>query len=135
MTPELINAKIKQLGIHDIELAYDNQLKMWAVVQVFKPSGKILLMNNPKYYETVPQLMWWCKKENGTARPPSEQDLHDIVVIVKRAQVWFDKGSDYMLDKIEAEEKATYDKNRQAQSERIRSYAPALKKHIRKELA
>lgn len=134
MTPQQINAKIKQLGIHDVELMLDAQINMWAVVQVFKPSGKILVFGDPKTYETAPTIMWWCKKEDGTPRPPNEQDLHDIVMTVKRAQITFDKGSDWMVDKIEAEEKAKYDENRKRQSERIRSYAPKMKRAIRKEL-
>lgn len=130
-------ANIKKAGISDVELMYDRYIQpygMWAVVQVFKPSGKILLLNEPSTYETQPTLMWWCKTNDGLYRNPSDQDLSDIVVTVKRSQVWFDKGSDSMLDKIEKAEQEQYDKNRAAQSQKIRDAAPALKKAIRKEL-
>lgn len=128
---------IKRLGIHDVEPMYDKDVLpdgMWAIVQVFRPSGKILLLNEPSSYETQPIVMFWCKDKDGKFRVPNDQDLSDIVVIVKRAQVWFDKGSDYMIDQIETKEKKTYDENRQKQSERIRSFAPSMKKAIRKEL-
>jgi hypothetical protein len=129
-----IMADLKRLGIHDVELMWDRQIKMWAVMQVFKPSGNILLVGSRQYHDAKPNLMWWIKSPDGKFRLPSEQDLSDIIITVKRAQVWFDKGSDYMVDKIEAAEKDKYDKNRQAQSERIRSVAKPLKKAIRKEL-
>jgi hypothetical protein len=91
-------------------------------------------MDTPQSYATEPNLMFWIKTDDGHYRTPSDQDLSDIVVIVKRSEVWFDKGSDKMIDQIEAKEKADYDKRRQAQTDKIRSYAKPLKKAIRKEL-
>lgn len=130
-----IMTDLKRLGIHDVELMYDMQVNMWAVVQVFKPSGKILLMNNPHSYETQPVLLWWCKDSlTHKYRTPNDQDLSDVIITVKRAQVVFDKGSDWLVDQIEAKEQAQYDKNRQEQSERIRSFAKPMKKAIKKEL-
>lgn len=127
-----IMADIKRLGIKDVELMYDKQLKMWAVMQVLKPSGQILLLNDPGIYKTEPTIMFWIKNsEDGTYRTPSEQDLSDIVAIVSRSQKIFHKGSDWMIDQMESAEKATYEDNRKKQSEKIRSYAPRLKKAIK----
>jgi hypothetical protein len=129
-----IMADLKRLGIHDVELMFDKEVILWAAVQVFKPSGKILLMNDPKHYDTQPYILFWIRNDDMTYREPSDQDLSDIIAIVKRAQVWFDKGSDYMVDQIEAEEQYEYTKKREKQSEKIRSYAKPMKKAIKKEL-
>lgn len=127
-----IMGKIKQIGIQDVEMMFDKDIQMWAVVQVFKPTGKIILLDKPEDYQSQPYILWWCKTPQGTYREPNDQDLHDVVVTVKRAAVVFDKGSDWMIDKIEAKEKADYDENRRKQSEKIRSIAPAMKKAIKK---
>lgn len=130
-----IMAKIKSLGIQDIELMWDKDAQMWAVMQVFKPSGKILLMNTDASRDTAPLLMWWCRNPQTLAyRDPNEQDIHDVVVTIKRAEIIFDKGSDWMIDNIEDQEKATYAANRKAQSEKIRSIAKPLKKAFKKEV-
>lgn len=129
-----IMADVKRLGIQDVELMFDSQIQMWAVCQVFKPSGHILLMNTSASESTKPIIMFWIKTLEGTYRTPNEQDLSDIITITQRAQVTFDKGSDWMIDQMEAEEKVKYDYNRRKQSERILSYAKPLKKAIRKEL-
>lgn len=129
-------ADLKRLGINDVEPMYDVQVGLWAIIQVFRPSGKILLMNTRDYYDSKPVLMWWCRDPQTLKfRAPNDQDLSDIVVTVKRAQVVFDKGSDWMVDKLEAVEKETHDKNRQEQSEKIRSIAKPMKRAIRRELA
>lgn len=129
-----INSDLLRLGIKDVELMYDKDIKMWAAVQTFKPSGSIVLMNTAEHYATEPNVMFWIKTNEGAYRTPSNQDLSDIMAIVQRAQVWFKEGSDKMVDKIEAKEKADYDQKRREQSERIRYYAKPLKKAIQKEL-
>lgn len=129
-----IMADLRRLGIYDVELMFDKEVILWAVVQVFKPSGKILLLNESSTYESQPQIMWWVRNDDMTYRDPSSRDLSDIVTTVKRAQVWFDKGSDKMIDEIEAQEKKTYDDNRKKQTERIKSFAKPMKKAIKKEL-
>ena len=126
-----LNSDIRRLGIPDVELMYDSQIKMWAVCQVFKPSGKILLLDDPNHYETQPTIMFWVKDSAGRYRTPSDQDLSDIIVITKRALVWFDKGSDKMVDEMEKAEEKKHDDNRRKQSERIRSYAKPLKKLLK----
>lgn len=130
----LIMADLKRLGIQDVELMFDKQTLLWAAVQVFKPSGRILLLGDPRTYETEPTIMFWIRNNDMTYRDPSEQDLSDIIAIVKRAQVWFEQGSDKMIDEMEKQEKATYDQNRKAQSDKIRSVSKPLKRAIRKEL-
>lgn len=127
-------ADLKRLGIRDVEPMYDMQVHLWAIMQVFRPSGKILLINSNDYYRSQPTLMWWCRDSKTLKfRVPNDQDLSDIVITVKRAQVIFDKGSDWMVDTIERQEREQYDKNRQKQSERIRSIAKPLKKYFKKE--
>jgi hypothetical protein len=130
-----IMAKLHRLGIHDVELMFDLRISMWAVFQVFKPSGKLLLVNSNDYYRTQPTLMWWIKDPlTHKYRVPSEQDLSDIIVTLNRARIVFDKGSDWLVDKAEEQERKDYEERKRKQSERIRSYAKPLKKYIRKEL-
>lgn len=130
-----VMADIKRLGIQDVEPMYDKQVNLWGMFQVFRPSGKILLVNTPESYATAPILMWWCRDPKTLQfRVPNDQDLSDIVTTVKRAQVVFDKGSDWMVDQIEAKENADYTANRKAQSDRIKSFAKPLKKAFKKEV-
>lgn len=131
----LLNSQIRKAGIHDVELMYDSQVGLWAVTQVHRPSGRILTMNTPQSYATEPQVMWWCRDfKTLRYRTPNDQDLSDIIITVKRSQLWFDKGSDKMIDMIEDKEKADYASKRTAQSKRIRSFSKPMKKAIKKEL-
>lgn len=131
-----IQNKIKQLGIHDVELYYDQTIQpygMWAICQVNKPSGQILLLRDTKI-DTQPQIMWWCKDNAGRFRVPNEQDLSDIMITVKRAHKIWEKGGDWLADRLEEQDKARDEAHRKKQRERIHAVAPALKRAIRKEL-
>lgn len=126
-----INNDLKKIGIEDVELMFDTQIRMWAAVQVFKPSGRILLMNTEAYNDTKPIIMFWIKHNDGTARIPSHRDFTDIIAIVHRGRKIFEggpKAAEKMIDDIEAAEQKKYDDNRKKQSERIRSVAKPLKK-------
>lgn len=127
-----VQSMIDKLGVPDVVLVYDHQLNMWGVCQVFKKPQTIITMDQA--VQQSANLMFWIKNNDGTYRVPGERDINDVVAIVTRAQVWFDKGSDHMIDVIEKAEKEQHDENRRKQSEKIRSYAPALKKAIRREL-
>lgn len=134
MIPNIREAKyvqsmIDRLGVPDVQLIYDHQVKMWMVAQMRKKENKILIFDQAIANE--PYILFWIKKNDGTYRVPQEQDINDIIAIVTRAQTWFEKGSDAMIDEIEKQEKIEYDKNRQKQSERIRSAAKPLKKLLK----
>lgn len=129
-----VQAMIDKLGVKDVVLMYDKEIHMWSVNQVFRKPSVILTMDPKNMHGLGATIMFWIKNNDGTYRVPSDQDVNDVIAIVTRAQTWFDKGSDAMLDEVEKAEKETYDKNRQKQSERILSFAKPLKKAIKKEL-
>ena len=127
-----VQAMIDKLGVKDVILVYDHGINLWGVAQVFKKPQTIITMDQAA--QTGANLMFWIKNNDGTYRVPSDQDVNDVIAIVTRAQVWFDKGSDKMIDIIEEEELKKHGENRRKQSERIRSFAKPMKKAIRKEL-
>ncbi len=129
-----VQGMIDKLGVKDVVLMYDHQINMWSVNQVFKKPKTILTMDSANMHETGAMLMFWIKKEDGTYRVPSDQDVNDVIAIVTRAQKVFEKGSDWMIDQMESAEKDKYNKQRKAQSDRIRSFAKPMKKAIRTEL-
>lgn len=128
-----VQSKIKQIGIQDIELYFDNTVVpdgMWAVCQVNKPSGNILLLRNTKI-TTQPQIMWWVKTQDGYARTPNDQDISDIVITVKRAHVSWNKGGDWLADRFDEQDAERDRKHRERFHDRIHDIAPALKKALK----
>lgn len=125
-----VEGKIRSLGIKDIQLFFDDQLKMWAVCQV-QQYGGILLPR--KYAENGirPNIMWWCKDNEGKFRLPNKNDVHDIVVVVRRAEITFAHGGEALADEFD---KQSIEKDRKHQEkfhERIHAIAPAMKKAIK----
>ncbi len=131
-----VQNKIKELGIKDIELYFDNTILpdgMWCVCQVNKPSGTILLFRDTKI-DTQPQLMWWIKNSRtGRPRLPSDQDISDIVITVKRAHVIWDKGGDWLANELDKQSQAKDQKHQKNFRQKIKDIAPEMKKAIRKE--
>lgn len=131
-----VQEKIKQLGVQDIELYFDNTILpdgMWSICQVNKPSGNILLLRDTTI-QTEPQILWWCKTQDGHSRVPNDQDVSDIIITVKRAHNLWDKGGDWMADEFEKQDAERDRKHQEKFKERIHEVAPKLKKAIRKEL-
>lgn len=131
-----IQNKLKKLGVHDIELYYDQTIQphgMWAVCQVNKPSGSILLLRDTTI-DTQPQIMWWCKDNEGRFRLPNEQDLSDAVITVKRAHKIWDKGGDWLADRLDEQDKARDEAHHKKQRQMVEDIAKPLKAAIRKEL-
>jgi hypothetical protein len=131
---QAVQAKVKSLGIHDVELFYDYQVKLWAVCQVKKTNTKVVTFENTRGTKIEPLVMWWVRTNEGNYRIPGEQDIHDIVATVRRAQIAFDKGGDWLEEKmlkVEEDKKLLHEIK---QDERIKQYAKPLKKYIKKEL-
>lgn len=128
-----IQSKFKQLGIQDVEFFYDETIVphgMWAVCQVNRPSGIILDLRGDTG-KVQPEIMWWCKTNDGHFRVPSEQDLHDIIVTVERSHKLWEKGGDWMADRLDEQDKARDEKHRQKLKDKVHKIAPAMKKAIR----
>lgn len=123
-----VQSKIKQLGIKDIEMFYDQELRMWAVCQVNKPSGQILLLRDTQI-DVQPQIMFWCKDSEGRYREPSDQDVHDIVIIVNRAKVIWDKEEKqpgWLADQLDAQDEAKDRKHHEKKTDLAKQTAKRL---------
>lgn len=127
-----IESKVHSLGIQDIQLFFDQGIKMWAVCQVHKHGG-ILLPDSYQQDGIKPYILWWCKDDTGHYRTPNEQDLMDIVTVVKRAPSIWEQGEKRAdkFDELDAEKDR---KHRAKLKEKVHEIAPAMKKAIRKEL-
>ena len=129
-----VQSAIKRIGIQDVELFYDPQIKMWAVVQVRKTTGGIITMDNLSGTKVEPMIMWWCKNDKGTFRLPNEKDVADVVATVHRAQHWFDKGGDALADALDKQDQAKREAKDKRLKERLSPHIKPLKKAVRKEL-
>lgn len=131
---QYVQGKIRELGIQDIQLFYDEELQMWAVCQVKKRGGILL----PKSYmedDIRPSIMWWVKDMNGVYRNPSDRDISDVAVTVNRSKTWFEHGGgDRLADEFEKQDAAREQKHAEKFKEKIHKIAPDMKKAIRKEL-
>lgn len=113
-----VQAKIKQAGIRDVEMFYDEQLRMWAVCQVVKPTGQILVLREA-HADVQPTIMFWCKDGNGKYREPGDEDVHNIIVITERAKkVWAEEEKHPgwladQLDKQDAEKQESHNAKKQ----------------------
>ena len=127
-----VQAYINRLGIQDVQMFYDAQLKMWGVYQVKKKAATLIV---PDEYRTVePMLMWWCKTDKGTYRAPNENDVNDVIATVHRAQYWFKKGPDELAKHLDAQDAEKRVKKELKLKERIQPHIKTLKKAIRTEL-
>lgn len=136
---QAVTAKLRQLGIQDVQLFYDHQVKLWSVCQVKKVTKALVTLDNPNLAEVQPFLLWWCRNEKGNYRRPNDQDVSDVIATVHRAQKIFQKSEsnpdwlDDQLLKAEEEKKA---KRKIEQDERLKYTirTSGIQKHIRKEL-
>lgn len=143
--PNLLEAKFVQdrilsIGIPDVTLMYDPTITpkegpqgMWAVVQSFKRPNAILTMENQNMEKTESTIMFWCKTPEGTYRAPNIQDVGDVLAIVQRAQVTFQKGGDWLVDQAEKREAERKEELDQRHHERIRKNMKELKKILYKD--
>lgn len=124
-----IEAKIHNLGIQDIQLFFDNQTKMWAVCQVHKRGG-ILLPNTYQEDGIKPYILWWVKNEKGGYRTPNDQDLMNIVTVVKRAPSIWAQG-EKRADKFDEQDAEKDRKHKEKFHDKIHKIAPAMKKALK----
>lgn len=132
-----VESAILRAGIKDIKLFYDKTIMpngLWAMCQVNKNTSQILIPNSYNENKVEPTILWWCKDNEGRFRLPNENDINDVIVIVSQAGKTWEQGGDKLDDKfIEQDIKKQAD-YKQAQRDKIHSFAPDLQKAIRKEL-
>lgn len=128
----LVENTLYRLGIRDVKLLFDGQLKMWAVCQVRKRPVVILTMDQKEDLES--SLMWWVKDASGKYRNPSEKDVSDVIATVHRAEVSFQKGGDWLADQLDAADAAKTTQQHDKMIETLHEVAKPLKKAIKKEI-
>jgi len=131
----MVEAAIHKVGIQDIQLLFDEQLRMWAVVQVQKKAKSLILL--PKSYNETdikPYLLWWCKNEKGAYRSPNDIDVTDIIAVVTRAHAHFADGGKTLNEGLERQDAEKQQAHEKKFHDRIHAIAPAMKKAIREEL-
>jgi hypothetical protein len=126
-----VEAKIKQLGIQDVQLLFDTQIGMWSVCQVQRHVTSLMLPQHYQQENVRPYIMWWVKDNNGRPRLPNDNDVNDIIVTTHRAHKIWEKKTDYLADKLDEQSAEKDRKHRQKQHEMIKSIAPDMKKAIR----
>lgn len=125
-----VESKIKSLGIKDIQLFFDEQLKMWAVCQI-QHRGGILLPRQYAENGIKPHILWYCKTNEGTFRLPNENDIHDVLVTVKRAEITFAHGGNALADEFDKQSAEKDRKHNEKFKQRIHDIAPAMKKALK----
>jgi hypothetical protein len=125
-----IEQKLRNIKVQDIQLLFDEQIKMWAVVQVRKKSNLILLPAKYSDTDLEPYILWWCKNDQGGFRPPDDRDFISIVKVRYRAQKIWDQGekrADH-FDELDAEKDR---KHQEKFHDKIHTIAPAMKKALK----
>jgi hypothetical protein len=125
-----VEGKIKSLGIQDIQLLFDEQLKMWVVCQVQKRGGLLL----PRTYAEGgirPHILWYCKTLDGHFRLPNDNDIMDIVVTAQRAKTTFKHGGEALADDLDAQSAEKDRKHKQKFHDKIHRIAPQMKKALK----
>lgn len=127
-----IMSKLKSVGIHDVQLFYDDKIVpngMWAVVQVQKRATTLIMPAN--YTPDVqPYILWWCKDEKAQFRIPNDKDLMDIITVVKRAPDIWAKG-EKRADQFDENDAKKDEKHKQKFKQKIHEIAPAMKKALK----
>lgn len=128
-----VQSKIRQAGIEDVQLFWDNQAKIWVVCQVMKHGG-ILLPERYAQDGIRPHIMFYVKDITGGFRIPGDQDIMDVIAIRQRAETTFSKGGDWLADQFDKQDAEKYQEGRQKLTKRIHGVAKPLKKAIKEEL-
>lgn len=129
-----VQAKIDALGVQDIKIMFDKEIRMWAICQVEKRTNQILL---PEYYtqdDIRPMIMWWCKDNQGRFRAPNDNDVNDVIVTVTKAHKIWDKGGDWLDDQFKAKDLEREIAHQRKFKKRIKEIAPEMKRAIRKDI-
>lgn len=125
-----IERQIHAVGIKDVQLFFDNQIKMWAVCQVEKHGG-ILLPDNYNENGVKPYILWWCKNETGAFRVPNDTDFINVLKVVQQAPKIWAQG-EKRADKFDAQDAEKDHKHREKLHDRVHEIAPAMKKALKK---
>lgn len=129
-----IMGKLAQAGIHDVKLMYDDAIQpdgMWAVVQIKGHQSPIIMPESYASTKLEPYILWWCKNDEARFREPNDEDLFNIINIVRRApEIWAkgEKRADH-FEKLDAEKDQRHKDKLKA---KIHEIAPAMKKALKK---
>lgn len=126
--------RLRGIGIHDVTLFLDTKIQphgMWAVVQITGRTDNLIMPESYMATELRPYLLWWCKDERDAKfRIPNEEDLSNIVRVVRRAKDIWDKGEG-RADGFDAKDAEKDRKHNEAFHDKIHSVAPRLKKALK----
>lgn len=130
-----INAKLASLGIHDVKLLYDKNIQpygMWVVTQIKGKSSVFLLPNSYNETDLEPYILWYCKDEQtGKFREPNDEDLMNIITVVKRApEIW--AQGERRADKFDEADAKKDDAHRQKLKDTVHDIAKPMKRAIQK---
>jgi hypothetical protein len=119
-----VTNQIRHLGIKDIQLFYDRQVKLWAVCQIKQVAQSILTMDNISGTKVEPYILWWCRTyPDSKYRSPGEQDVSDVMAIVQRAQIAFQKSErnpNWLDDQLLEKERVKTEKHKKRQDDNLR---------------
>jgi len=127
-----VQDEIQRLGIPDVKLFFDGELRIWGVFQVRQQNIKIFMMDSQDT-KIEKYLMWWCTDE-GKYRVPGKKDVNDVVATVRRAQHWFKKGGDKLADELDEQETKKRLAKENNLKERLAPHVKALNKAVREEM-
>lgn len=130
---QYVQNKIRQAGIQDVQLFWDDRAGIWAVCQVMKRGG-ILLPDSYAQDGIKPHIMFYIKNKLGGYRTPNDQDVIDVIATVHQSERTFEKGGDWLADQLDEQSADKDRKHRAKLKEKVHEIAPALKKAIKKEL-
>lgn len=130
-----VQAEIRRLGVQDVELHWDNEFKVWCVVQVRKRTNTFVTTDQVRGSDVEPFLLWYCQSDNdGTYRAPNQNDVNNVIATVRSSHHWFNKGADALSREVEGRDEKRDQKKEARLKERLQPHLKSLKRAIREEL-
>lgn len=130
-----VQAEIRRLGVQDIELKWDAEFGVWCVVQIERSTGILVTMGSLSQGGEKLNLLWYCQnKEDGGYRPPNQDDVNNVIAVVRESHHWWEKGGDAYADEADRRDMEKRQKKEARHRERVQPHVKALQKAIREEL-
>lgn len=133
MIPHVHEAKQVEASINavipDIKLFWNHRLERWVVAQVKANPGGLLLPGAGDMPSTTrPWTLYKIENEDGTYRVPSAWDVSRAIQIGRDGREAIEKGGDWLIDKIETEER----RKKEEADERLRKHVAAIAPDIKR---
>jgi hypothetical protein len=118
--------------IPDIKLFWNHEKERWVIAQVKQnPGGLVLPGFSDMPSSTRPFTLYVVQQKDGSYRAPSEWDVRQAIQIGRDGREAIEKGGDWLVDKVEAAERARKEAADERLRKKVQAIAPDIKRALR----